>query len=447
MTKTPSDITRAELELIAKVVKGHDVGRRRMFEVAAWSVAGAAASAPALAQQAAAPARRILQKDDSRLLNMGATVRSGQYWNFSTWITPVEEFYIRNHYPTPTADQKPELDPRNWRLRVHGNAVERELTLTYEDLRKLPSRSLIATMECHGNCRTLFWEQQDMKDVSGGNWVMGAIGLAEWEYVPISEILARAGLKPSAKALLFWSGVDGGGDIGRPVPMREILSRPDDIGLAFKMNGNPLLPDHGAPVRALVPGWGGAASIKWLTEIKVADHDFWVRLNTKGEVFIGPDYPRPAIGPNDEFRNATREDVKGPMVEWMPVKSTLTVPLVIEKSPSLPVNYPLKRGELPTLPAGPRLMRGYAWGPQFGVRSVEYRINGGPWREAHIRPPNLGRYTWVRFDFPWDAPPGEHVIETRATDQAGNTQPPAVPFNLYGMANNAIPRFRIRVVA
>ncbi|MCS6854046.1 MAG: molybdopterin-dependent oxidoreductase [Elioraea sp.] len=452
MSMNRSDIAREERALIEKVLKREDVGRRRLFEVAAWSVAGAAAATAvpatqAAAQQAAAPARRILQKDDSRLLNIGATVRSGQYWNFSTWITPVEEFYVRNHYPTPTAEQKPELDPRNWKLRIHGNAVERELTLTYEDLLKLPSRTLFATMECHGNCRTLFWEQQDMKDVSGGNWVMGAIGLAEWEYVPLSEILARVGLKPGAKALLFWSGVDGGGDIGRPVPMREVLSRPDDIGLAFKMNGNPLLPDHGAPVRALVPGWGGAASIKWLTEIKIADHDFWVRLNTKGEVFVGPDYPRPSFSERDEFRNVTPDDIKGPMVEWMPVKSTLTVPLVIEKSPSFPVNYPIKKGELPTLPAGPRVMRGYAWGPQFGVRKVEYRINGGPWREAHIRQPNLGRYTWVRFDFPWDAPPGEHVIETRATDNAGNTQPPSVPFNLYGMANNAIPRFRIRVVA
>ncbi len=446
-----TDIAREERALVDAVLRREDVGRRRMFEVAAWSVAGAAATtvlpaSPAAAQQAAAPARRILQKDDTRLLNIGATVRSGNYWNFSTWITPVEEFYVRNHYPTPTPDQKPVLDPRNWRVKIHGNGLERELELGYEDLLKLPSRTIFATMECHGNARTLFWEQQDMKDVTGGNWVMGAIGLAEWEYVPLSEIFARTGLKRDAKAVLFWSGVDGGGDIGRPVSMREVLSRPDDIGLAFRMNGNPLLPDHGAPVRALVPGYGGAASTKWLTEVKVANHDFWVRLNTKGEVFVGPDYPRPAFSPNDEFRNVTPDDIKGPMVEWMPVKSTLTVPLVIEKS-SLPANYPLKKGELPTLAAGMQTMRGYAWGPQFGVRTVEYRIDGGPWREARLRQPNLGRYTWVRFEFPWEATPGEHVIETRATDMAGNTQPERVPFNLYGMANNAIPKFRIRVVS
>lgn len=445
-----TDTARAERALVEQVLKREDVGRRRMFEVAAWSVAGAAAASavpagPALAQ-ATAPARRILQKDDSRILNIGATVRSGNYWNFSTWITPVEEFYVRNHYPTPTAEQKPELDPRNWKVKVHGNGLERALEIGYEDLLKMRSRTIFATMECHGNGRTLFWEQLDMKDVTGGNWVLGAVGLAEWEYVPLSEIFARAGLKPDAKALLFWSGVDGAGDIGRPMPMREVLSRPDDIGLAFRMNANPLLPDHGAPVRALVTGWGGAASTKWLTEIKVATHDFWVRLNTKAEVFAGPDYPKPTPAPGDEFRNVGPEDIHGPMVEWMPPKSFITVPLVIEKSPSLPANYPLQRGALPTLAAGRRTMRGYAWGPQHGLAKVEYRINGGAWREAQIRPPNLGRYTWSRFDFEWDAPAGEHVIETRATDAAGVTQPPTVPFNLYGMANNAIPKFRIRVV-
>lgn len=445
-----TDIARAERALVEQVLKREDVGRRRMFEVAAWSVAGAAAASAVPAgsalAQAAAPARRILQKDDSRILNIGATVRSGKYWNFSTWITPVEEFYVRNHYPTPTVEQKPELDPRNWKVKVHGNGLERELEIGYEDLLKMRSRTIFATMECHGNGRTVFWEQLDMKDVTGGNWVLGAVGLAEWEYVPLSEIFARAGLKPDAKALLFWSGVDGAGDIGRPMPMREVLSRPDDIGLAFRMNGNPLLPDHGAPVRALVTGWGGAASTKWLTEIKVATHDFWVRLNTKGEVFAGPDYPKPTPAPGDEFRNVGPEDIHGPMVEWMPPKSFITVPLVIEKSPSLPANYPLQKGELPTLAAGRQTMRGYAWGPQHGLRKVEYRINGGAWREAHIRPPNLGRYTWSRFDFEWDAPAGEHVIETRATDNAGIAQPPTVPFNLYGMANNAIPKFRIRVV-
>jgi DMSO/TMAO reductase YedYZ molybdopterin-dependent catalytic subunit len=212
------------------------------------------------------------------------------------------------------------------------------------------------------------------------------------------------------------------------------------------MNGNPLTADHGAPVRLVVPGWGGTASIKWLTEMRVDTHQHWCRLNTRGEVYIGPDYAAPGVGATDEFIGGiTAADVKGPMVTWMPIKTIITVPLVLEKSPSVPANYPLKRGEWPRMSAGRQLVRGYAWAPQHGIREVEYRVDRGPWQRAHIQGPNLGRYTWVRFDFHWDARPGDHVIETRGIDMAGNVQPETVPFNQLGLANGAIPKFRIRV--
>lgn len=425
---------------------GPQSDRRRFFVSAA--AFGAAAAAPGLAAAQAAPAappRKVLVKDDSRLLNIGATVRSGNYWDFSTFITPVEEFYVRNHYPTPLAEAKPVLDPKQWRMKIHGNGLERAIEIGYDDLMKMPSRTIIATMECHGNGRSLFWEQQDQMQVAGGNWVLGAVGQAEWQYVPLSHIFGLTGLKKDARSALFWSGVDGG-DMGRPMPVADILARADDIGICFKMNGNPLTPDHGAPVRLVVPGWGGTASIKWLTEMRVDTHQHWCRLNTRGEVYIGPAYSAPAVGPTDEFIGGiTAADVKGPMVTWMPIKTLITVPLVLEKSPSVPANYPLKRGEWPRMSAGRQLVRGYAWAPQYGIREVEYRIDGGPWQRAHIQGPNLGRYTWVRFDFHWDARPGDHVIETRGIDMAGQMQPETVPFNQLGMANGAIPKFRIRV--
>jgi DMSO/TMAO reductase YedYZ molybdopterin-dependent catalytic subunit len=430
---------------------GPQSDRRRFFVSAA--AFGAAAAAPGLAQAQAtpapaaapSPARKALVKDDSRLLNIGATVRSGNYWDFSTYITPVEEFYVRNHYPTPLVEAKPVLDPKQWRMKIHGNGLERSIDIGYEDLLKMPSRTIIATMECHGNGRSLFWEQQDQMQVAGGNWVLGAVGQAEWQIVPLSHIFGVAGLKKDAKSALFWSGVDGG-DMGRPMPVADIVSRADDIGLCFKMNGNPLTPDHGAPVRLVVPGWGGTASIKWITEMRVDTHQHWCRLNTRGEVYIGPDYAAPAVGPTDEFIGSiTAADVKGPMVTWMPIKTLITVPLVLEKSPSVPANYPLKRGEWPRMTAGRQLVRGYAWAPQFGIRDVEFRVDGGAWQRANIQGPNLGRYTWVRFDFLWDARPGDHVIETRGVDMAGNVQPATVPFNQLGMANGAIPKFRIRV--
>lgn len=446
-----------ELALVDEALRiGPQADRRRFFVSAA--AFGAAAAAPALGQAqtpaaapatapaaAAAPARRALIKDDSRLLNIGATVRSGNYWDFSTYITPVEEFYVRNHYPTPIAETKPVLDPKQWRMKIHGNALERGIEIGYEDLLKMPSRTVIATMECHGNGRSLFWEQQDQMQVAGGNWVLGAIGQAEWQIVPLSHIFGLVGLKKDAKSALFWSGVDGG-DMGRPMPVADLVSRGDDIGLCFKMNGNALTPDHGAPVRLVVPGWGGTASIKWITEMRVDNHQHWCRLNTRGEVYIGPTYPVPAIGATDEFIGGiTAADVKGPMVTWMPIKTLITVPLVLEKSPSVPANYPLKRGEWPRMSAGRQLVRGYAWAPQYGIREVEYRIDGGAWQRARIQGPNLGRYTWVRFDFQWDAGPGDHVLETRGIDMAGNVQPETVPFNQLGMANSAIPKFKIRV--
>ena len=439
---------RAEADqLVRRVLRdGTNTDRRSLFVSAAAFAAAGAFAAPSETRAQAAP-RRAIVKDDGRLVNIGATVRSGAYWNFTTFMTPVEEFYVRNHYPTPTAEQRPVLARENWKLKIHGPSVERPLELGFEDLLRLPSKTIIATMECHGNGRTLFWEQDGLtgQQVSGGNWVLGAVGQAEWQYVPMSEIFARVGVKPDAKTVLFWSGVDGN-DMGRPMPYADVVALQHDMGVCFAMNGNPLTPDHGAPVRVVVPGWGGTASIKWLTEIRITDRRVWCRLNTRGEVYIGPDYPRPEFSADDEFIGVTADDIKGPMVTWMPPKSLITIPLVLEKSPSVPPNYPLKRGELPRLSAGQQLLRGYAWAPQHGVRSVEVRIDGGAWQQATIRPPNLGKYTWVRFDIPWNATPGQHVIETRTTDNSGTTQPEKVPMNILGMANWAIPKFRVEVV-
>ena len=440
-----------EKQMVEEALRIGPQSDRRRFFVSAASMGAAAAAAPLVSMAQSAPAgaapaaRRAILKNDARLLNIGATVRSGNYWDFTTFMTPVEEFYVRNHYPTPLVEQKPILDPQNWKLKIHGNGIDKPIEITYDQLLKMPSKTIVATMECHGNGRSLFWEQQGHDKVAGGNWVLGAIGQAEWQYVPMSHIFALVGLKPNAKSVLFWSGVDGN-DMGRPMPVSEITSRADDIGICFNMNGNPLTADHGGPVRVVVPGWGGTASIKWLTEMKIDTHHHWVRLNTKGEVYIGPDYKAPTINPTDEFIGVAAADVQGPMVTWMPIKSFITVPLVLEKSPSVPANYPLKRGEVPKVSAGRQVMRGYAWAPQHGIWYVEYRIDGGMWQRANLRQPNLGKYTWVRFDFPWDATPGNHVIETRGTDSKGNSQPATVPFNQLGMANGAVPKFKIQVV-
>ena len=164
-------------------------------------------------QKPAGRYRTGLHKDLTRVNDLNGTNQGGQWWRFNTFITPIEDFFIRNEYGTPTADVDRRVDPRYWTLKIHGEAVERELTITYDDLLKMPSLSIIAAMECAGNGRSLFWEQQGMTSgatkVTGTGWGLGGVGQAEWEYVPMSHILGLVGLKKNAKAALFWSGVDG----------------------------------------------------------------------------------------------------------------------------------------------------------------------------------------------------------------------------------------------
>ncbi len=449
--------------------------RRLLISAAAFGASAALANNGASAQQldnAAVPPdtlhpsmrktpgryRPTLVKDLSQMNDLGPVNQEGPYWNYRSLITPIEQFYIRNEFATPRAETEPRVDRQHWKLKIHGNAVEREWTITYEDLLKMPSRSIISTMECAGNGRSLFWEQQDMvaapTAVSGSGWGLGGIGQAEWQYVPMSHILGLVGLKLTAKAALFWSGVDNRenkpgaeGDRGRPLPIAVLREYAEVIGLAFKMNGFDLPADHGGPVRMVVPGWCGATSTKWITEIKIADHNFWVPLNSLVHVMIGPDYPPPKPEPGDEFRYVrSAAAILGPGVSWRPPMSLITVPLVLEKTPRFPSNYPLQKGELPKLASGPQMVRGYAWAPRFGVRKVEYRIDGADWQTARIEMPNMGRFTWVRFDFPWSPEAGRHLIETRTTDCKGNTQPDSVAFNKGGFDNNAIPKFHIDIV-
>jgi sulfane dehydrogenase subunit SoxC len=466
--------TRIEKNILEAALKpSSSLDRRRLLiSAAAFGASAALTNNGALAQQLAVPPDTLhpssrtaagrfkpaFAKDLSEMVDLNTYNQGGPYWNYSSLITPIEQFYIRNEFATPRAETEPRVDPRHWKLKIHGNAIERELTITYEDLLKMPSRSVISVIECAGNGRSLFWEQQDMvagnTAVTGTGWGLGGAGNAEWQYVPMSHILGLVGLKLTAKAALFWSGVDNKenkpgaeGDRGRPLPISVLREYAEVSGLAFKMNGYDLPPDHGGPVRAIVPGYCGVNSTKWITEIKIADHNFWVPLNSNNHVNIGPDYTAPKPEPGDEFRFVKPDGVLGQAVTWMQPKSLITVPLVLEKQPAFPGNYPLKQGELPKLASGPQTVRGYAWAPRYGVQKVEYRIDGTAWQTARIEMPNLGRFAWVRFNFPWSPEAGRHLIETRTTDRKGNMQPNSVRFNKGGYDYWAVPKFHIDVVA
>jgi DMSO/TMAO reductase YedYZ molybdopterin-dependent catalytic subunit len=360
------------------------------------------------------------------------------WYDQTSWGTSHDLFFVRNRYATPV------VDADSWELKVSGDAIENELTLNWDELRELPSRTAPRILECFGNGRTVNREQLGY-EVEGGNWGFSAFSQGEWDYVPIREILDRVQPTSEAVQLLFWSGVDGP-DTGRPIAMEAVLERPDDIGLAFGLNGLiPLPADHGGPVRALVPGWGGAASVKWLTEIRIASHRFWTRMHTREEALIGEQWPREEFDENaDEFLGAAPEDIQGEGGTWQNTKSFLAFPYTYELSEP-PGRYILAQGEVPELPAGQHTMRGYANSP-VGIAKVEYSVDdGNTWQEATLVEPTDLPYSRVRFEFPWEATPGSHVLATRATDKEGNVQPERVPLNQLGILCNAIPKFRVEV--
>ncbi len=247
------------------------------------------------------------------------------------YLVPNERFFVRNHTATPA------IDARTWRLRVHGNAVRRELSLSHRDLRRLPARTVTAAIECAGNGRSFFGSQQGTP-AAGSAWKLGAIGVARWRGVPLRVLLEHAGVTRRAVDVLP-TGLDAevgtDGHVRRPLPIAKAL---DDVLVAYEMNGAPLPPDHGFPVRLVVPGWVGIASIKWLGDIEVADHPLPSPWSTTSYRMVGPAHPPDA-----------------PPLAVQPVKSAF----------ALPWEAPLERGRRGL---GRRVGRAIRSGPPGGGR-------------------------------------------------------------------------------
>ena len=178
------------------------------------------------------------------------------------FITPVDRFFVRSHFPIP------QINVKTWRLKIEGE-VETPFELTCDELRAMESRTIAVTMECAGNGRAFLTPQ-----TSGAQWERGAVSNAEWTGVRLADVLRSAGLKDSVGEVIF-EGADQGeikeppGPAGklhyaRSMPLKKAN---EDVLLAFKMNGEELTPAHGSPLRVIVPGWYGMASVKWLTRI------------------------------------------------------------------------------------------------------------------------------------------------------------------------------------
>jgi DMSO/TMAO reductase YedYZ molybdopterin-dependent catalytic subunit len=186
------------------------------------------------------------------------------------YLTPAERFFVRNHTSTAL------VDAASWRLKVFGSGLRHPegIEFSLRDLRRLPSVTRTAFIECAGNGRSFFASQQGTP-ATGSQWKLNAVGVARWRGVPLREVLERARITRRAvdvmpqglDATVVSSGVDQG-HVRRPLPVAKAL---DDALLAYEMNGRPLPPDHGFPVRLVVPGWVGIASIKWLGQIEVSD--------------------------------------------------------------------------------------------------------------------------------------------------------------------------------
>jgi DMSO/TMAO reductase YedYZ molybdopterin-dependent catalytic subunit len=306
--------------------------------------------------------------------------------------------YVLTHFDVP------EIDPVSWRLTI-GGAVEHPLTLTLSDLQRKPRRTLTVTLECAGNGRS----RLDPRPVSQP-WDLGAFGTAEWTGTPLAPLLAEAGLSPDAVEVVF-EGEDRGVQEGvehqyaRSLAVADAMS--DDVLLAYEMDGRPLPPQHGFPVRLLVPGWYGMASVKWLRSISAST-----------EPFAG--YQQ-AIA----YRYQQDADDGGTPVSRIRVRS-LMVP------PGIPDFLTRRR----IVDAGPTMLRGRAWSGDGRIARVEVAVDG-VWADAHLDA-SVGAFAWVEWSFPWVATPGVHTLAVRATDSSGAVQPLETPWNLRGMGNNSV---------
>jgi sulfite oxidase len=328
---------------------------------------------------------------------------------FNSWLTPVPHFFVRNHMYEPT-----ELEAGTWRLSV-GGEVEKPVQVSLVELLKMEKHSVVNTLECAGNGRSLYRPQ-----VPGVQWGKGAVGTARFSGPRLRDVLQRAGVKSTGKHVMFRGLDEVPGRVPpfiRSVPVEKALD--SDTLIATHMNGSPLTKHHGFPARALLPGWIGAASCKWLTEIKVLDAEF-------AGNFMSPGYrlPNQPIKPGE----AMKPEDTHPLTA-LTVKSVIAGP-----------------SDGSTVKAGNLAVHGAAWAGEADVVKVEISTDGGAsWAAA-----KLGRdqshYAWRLWSYDWKpGKSGDYSIQSRATDSQGRTQPATAAWNPSGYLYNAVDEVRVHV--
>ena len=322
-------------------------------------------------------------------------------------VTPVGLHYLLIHYDVPA------VEPEGWRLTIRG---ERELELSLDDLRARPAAEHTVTMECAGNGRA----RLEPRPVSQP-WLLEAVGTARWRGTALAPLLEEAGVPDGTVEVLF-TGLDRGVEGGEEQAFQRALTlaeaRQDEVLLAYEMNGAPLPPQHGFPLRVIVPGWYGMTSVKWLSRIELLEQGFAGYQNRQG------------------YRLRQTEDDEGVPLNRMQPRSLL-VP------PGIPEFFTRER----TVRAGEVQLEGRAWSGHAPVAAVEVSDDGGAtWSDAELEPAGEP-WAWRGFTYRWEAKPGEYVLCSRTRDEAGNEQPVEPPWNLGGYANNAVQMVRVVVTA
>ncbi len=321
-------------------------------------------------------------------------------------ITPAGMHYLLIHFDVPF------VDPSAWTLSLDG--FQRPMHLSLDELRALTPVTASVTLECAGNGRAML-ETRPLSQP----WLLEAVGTAEWTGTPLAPLLREAGVPEGTIEIVFEGldrGIEGGeeGSYERSLPLDEAMR--DDVLLVYEMNGQPLLPQHGAPLRLVVPGWYGMTHVKWLG-----------RITAVNEPFEG--YQQAVA-----YRMRTAEGEPGTPLGRIRVRS-LMVP------PGLPTFPERER----VVAAGPITLEGRAWSGSGAVEGVEISVDGcATWADAELEP-SPAQYAWHRWTFDWTATPGEHDLACRATDANGETQPMHPEQNLGGYANNAVHRVPVTV--
>lgn len=322
-------------------------------------------------------------------------------------ITPTGMHYLLIHYDIP------EVNVNEWRLKVGGLASE-PLSLTLEEIKKRPAQTIAVTMECAGNGRAFFAPRRISQP-----WLHEAIGSAEWTGTLLRGILEEAGLRHDAAEIVF-TGLDRGveGDVvqtyQRSLNVNDATGK--EVLLAYEMNGEPLQPQHGAPLRVLVPGWYGMASVKWLHRIEAVAEPFQGYQMMKA------------------YRYTQAADDLGEPVTRIRVRALM-----------IPPGIPDFMTRTRLVPAGPVTLSGRAWAGRLSVSRVEVSEDGGStWSEAQLGEP-VSPYAWTAWTFRWNARPGMYTLCVRATDFEGNVQPLNQQWNFGGYGNNVVQRVDVIV--